>query len=165
MDVHVDYFHELIKQEWGYSCYKNEFDDAQLDIKAANSDVAGSIRYISDIDKLADHPEVTDDRKYSDHDKRHIPYDGPFPVSLRGKPGVLRKQEQCDPDHGKPQDRLFHPQIIGFIMILHPIAGLHQHIVEYRHGDGGNDIPQTQGKCKPLRPTLQILNDPGDQMK
>lgn len=58
MDVHVDYFHELIKQEWGYSCYKNEFDDAQLDIKAANSDVAGSIRYISDIDKLADHPEV-----------------------------------------------------------------------------------------------------------
>ena len=50
-------------------------------------------------------------------------------------------------------------------MILHPIAGLHQHIVEYRHGDGGNDIPQTQGKRKPLHPALQILNDPGNQMK
>ena len=58
MDVTVNDLNELVRLEWDYPVLDGNSVGTQLDIKAADADVAGAARYTHDIDRLKDHPEV-----------------------------------------------------------------------------------------------------------
>ena len=59
MNVHVKDFAELVKQEWNYPVYHNDRrNNTQLVLKAADADVSGGKIKTSDIDILADYPDV-----------------------------------------------------------------------------------------------------------
>lgn len=58
MNVHVSNFFELVKQEWNYPSYEDNSKETQLVLQSLDADVSGGKIQISDIDKLANYPEV-----------------------------------------------------------------------------------------------------------
>lgn len=58
MNVQVSNFFELVKQEWNYPSYEDDSKETQLVLRSLDADVTGGKIQISDIDKLANYPEV-----------------------------------------------------------------------------------------------------------
>lgn len=58
MNVHVDNFFELVKQEWDYPGRGNGTRYTQLHLHAPDMDVTGGKIRISDIDVLANYPDI-----------------------------------------------------------------------------------------------------------
>ena len=58
MNIHASYFSDLIKQEWSYPSYVDDSEETQLILRSPDADVSGGKIQISDIDELANYPEV-----------------------------------------------------------------------------------------------------------
>ena len=58
MNVQVDDFSELVKQEWDYPQYDEGNDGTSLVIKAADADVSGGKVCLEEIDRLASYPDA-----------------------------------------------------------------------------------------------------------
>lgn len=57
-NVHVSTFGELVKQEWNYPDYEDDYKKTQLFLCSPNMDISGGKIQISDIDRLANYPEA-----------------------------------------------------------------------------------------------------------
>lgn len=58
MNIHVPDFDELVKQEWNYQGIGNGTNKTQLWLRSANMDVTGGKITTSDIDVLANYPDI-----------------------------------------------------------------------------------------------------------